>query len=886
MKQQNNIALKQTTPNLLMMFIIAAFSFFIAPQKVAAQKLVAQVSKTKVVTGEAFQVSFTVNGSMSGFKPPSFSDFDVYSGPNQSTSMQIANGNMSQTVSYSYMIAARKEGKFTIGAASCVINGNKSESNPIAIEVAKGNPQQQQRQQQQQQQNPFGGAFGNEDEQPQQQQAVSGEDLFVRTYVNKKQCYLGEQIVVTQKIYARTNVTHRGMQSGKLPSFDGFWSKAEERKGNLPINTENLDGVSYGVVEFSQTYLFPQRTGKLTIDPIELDWVVRVKSKRQQSIFDQFFGGGGGQDMVVKLKGKPVTIDVQPLPEKNKPDNFTGAVGNFSFNAKLNHDKVKANESINLKLTISGKGNISLVSTPKINFPDGFETYDPKVNETVSTAGGVSGTKTYEYLVIPRKQGEFILKDVNFSYFDVDKKQYVTLPSPEIKITVDTPDPNSSGSAQVYNPKHEIQTEENDIRYIKTGNLKLHAANEEFFASWKHFGLLGLIAALFIGFLVVRNTYLKSQSDVVGVKQKRAIKIARKQLVLAEKFKNENKQDDFYDEVHTALNNYVSDKLNIPVADLSKNTITENLTKKNISTQAIHKLITTLSDCEYARYAPAAAEKDLGLVYNNTIELITNIENELAQQTKNVKIKIKSLALFLCLLSCTSLFSINVQDSAVAAYNKKEYKKAINYYEIILKEGITSAALHYNLANAYFKDNQLGRAIYNYELAKKLNPTDGDIKNNLHIANSKVIDKIDSKENFFANTIKTGLYSLFSTTGWAYVTIICLLLAAMFFILFSITSNVILKRVGFWTGGLFVIGFVFALVVGYAALHELHKNTQAIIISQEVAVLPEPNATAKTKFNLHEGTKVNVLSVNGDYTAIQLANGNEGFIATKDLGLF
>jgi tetratricopeptide (TPR) repeat protein len=877
MKQQNNIALKQTIHNLLMMFIIAVFSFFIIPQKVAAQKLMAQVSKNKVVTGEVFQISFTVNGNMTGFKPPALTDFDVFSGPNQSTSMQIANGNMSQTVSYSYMIAARKEGKFTIGAASCVVGGNKSESNPITIEVGKGNPQQQQ--QRQQQQNPYGG--GNEQ---QQGQGVSAEDLFIRTYVSKKQCYLGEQIIVTQKIYARTNITHRGMQNGKLPSFDGFWSKAEEHKGNLPINTENLDGVTYGVVEFSQTYLFPQRTGKLTIDPIELDWIVRTKPTRQQSIFDQFFGGGG-QDVAVKIKSKPVTVDVQPLPEAGKPENFTGAVGNFSFNAKLNHDKVKANESINLKLTISGKGNISLVSTPKINFPDGFETYDPKVNENISTAGGVSGTKTYEYLVIPRKAGEFILKDINFSYFDVEKKKYITLPSPEIKITVDAADPNSSGSAQVYNPKHEIQTEENDIRYIKTGDLKLHATDDEFFSSWTHFGLLGLITAMFVGFLVARNNYLKSQSDVVGVKQKRAIKLARKQLALAEKFKNENKQGDFYNEVHTALNNYLSHKLNIPVADLSKDAITDNLMKKHVSAETISTLITTLNDCEYARYAPAAAEKDLGLVYNNTIDLITKIENELAQQGKIVKVK--AVTLFLCLLSFTSLFgNVNVQDSAVSAYNKKEYKKAINYYEIILKEGITSSSLHYNLANAYFKDNQLGKAIYNYELAKKLNPTDGDITNNLRIANSKVVDKIDSKENFFANTIKTGLYSLFSTTGWAYVTIVCLLLAAIFFILFSITDNVVLKRVGFWSGGLFVIGFVFSIVVGYAALRELHKNTQAIIISQEVAVMPEPSATAKTKFNLHEGTKVNVLSVNGDYTAIQLANGNEGFIATKDLGLF
>jgi len=879
MKQRNNILNRGKEHNLLMILIMMLFSFFTLSQRSFAQKLVAQVSKNKVVTGEVFQISFTVNGNMSGFKPPSFSDFDVFSGPNQSTSMQIANGNMSQTISYSYMIAARKEGKFTIGAASCVINGAKSESSPIAIEVAKGNPQQQH--QQQQNQNPFG------NEEPQQDpQNISEQDLFVKTYVNKKQSYLGEQIIVTQKVYARTNMQQLGPQKMVPPSYDGFWSKEEERKGrNIPVNTENLDGVQYSVAELSTTYLFPQRTGKLTIQPIELDWGVRIRAKRQQSLFDQFFGGGT-QDLVVKIKSKPITVDVQSLPEKGKPENFTGAVGNFSFNAKLNHNKVKANESINLKLTISGKGNISLASTPKLNFPEGFETYDPKVNESISTEGGVSGTKTYEYLVIPRKQGEYTLKDINFTYFDVDKKQYVTLPSPEIKITVDPADPNSAGSAQVYNPKHEIQTEENDIRYIKTGDLKLQTTDDEFFSSWKHYAILGLIAFSFIGFIIARNNYLKTQSDVVGVKQKRAIKIARKQLALAEKFKNESKQDAFYNEVLTALNSYISFKLNIPVADLSKNNITENLVKRNVNTDTIDKLITTLNDCEYARYAPAAAEKDLNLVYNNTIELITAIEQQTNIKAQNSKSKIQAIVLWMFLVSSTSLFSINIQDSAAIAYKKAEYKKAINYYEIILRDNLTSANLHYNLGNAYFKDNQLGKAIYNYELAKKLNPTDDDIKNNLRIANTKVVDKIESKENFFANTIKTGLYAMFSTTGWAYATTICLLISALLFILFSVADNLMLKRFGFWAGSLFLIGFICSLMIGYAALHELHKNTQAIIVSQEAAVLTEPNASSKTKFNLHEGTKVNVLSINADYTAIQLANGNEGFIATKDLGLF
>ena len=857
--------------NKIVFFILAGIAFLL-PFNSFSQKLVAQVSKNKVVTGEVFQVSFTANGNMGNFKAPAFTDFDVYSGPNQSTSMQIANGNMSQTVSYSYMIAARKEGKYTIGSASASINGNKSESNPITIEVGKGSPQQQQ--------NP---GSNHQGQAQQSQQGISKEDVFVRTYVSKKQCYLGEQILVTQKIYARTNITHRGPQTIKNPSFEGFWSKTEEQKGNIPVNTEYIDGVGYGVVEYSKTYVFPQHAGKLVIDPVEYDWVVRMQTKGQQSIFDQFFGGGA-QDVAVKIKSNPVSIEVQPLPEKNKPENYTGAVGNFSFKAILNHDKVKANESINLKLSISGKGNINLLSTPKINFPEGFETYDPKVSETINTAGGVSGSKTYEYLVIPRKPGEFILKDITFSYFDIEKKQYVTLPSPELKITVEAADPNTAGSAQVYNPKHEIQTEENDIRYIKTGPLMLRPVDEEFFASWKHYGLLMLIAALFIGFMVARNNYLKNQSDVVVVKQKRAAKIARKQLNLAEKFKNENKQDAFYNEVLTALNSYVSFKLNIPVADLSKDTITEYLISRYVHEDIITKLINTLNDCEYARYAPAAAEKDLGMVYSNTIELITQLEDQLSQ--KNNKTNVKTMAVLFFLLAGSSLFGHPLLDSAGSAYSKKEYKKAITCYESILKDGLSSAALYYNLGNSYFKDNQIGKAIYNYELAKKLNPADDDIKNNLRIANTKVVDKIDIKENFFANTIKTDLYSLLSATGWAWATIISLLIAALLFILFRVTENEMLKRLGFWTGCLFVILFILSMIIGFAALHTLKKTNQAIVLAQEAHVLSEPVSTSKTKFNLHEGTKVNVLNINADYAAIQLANGNEGFVSIKELGLF
>ena len=860
---------------------ILLFLFFVTPYNFYAQKLLAQVSKNKVATGEVFQISFTANGNMGNFRAPAMTDFDVYSGPNQSTSMQIANGNMSQTVSYSYMIAARKEGKFTIGAASASINGNKAESNPITIEVVKGNPAQQR--QQQPSQNPFGNMPGDEDSSPQQDN-ISKEDLFVRTYVNKKQCYLGEQIIVTQKIYARTNMTHRGFQNGKFPSYDGFWSKTEEQKGNLPVNTENMDGVTYGVVELSHTYLFPQRSGKLTIDPIELDWVVRVKSKRQQSIFDQFFGGGV-QDIAVKIKSKPVQVDVLALPEKGKPENFTGAVGKFSFTAKLNHEQIKANEGLNLKISITGKGNINLTSSPKLKFPEGFETYEPKINENISTNGGVSGTKSYDYLLIPRKEGNFTLKDISFSYFDPEKKQYIALSAPEINVHVAPGDPNASGSAQIYNPKHEIQTEENDIRYLKTGNLKLHSEEDAFFGSWKHYGLMVFMLILFTGFVLGRNQYLKTQSDVVGVRQRRALKTARKQLTLAEKFKNEGKPDAFYNEVLTALNRYVSFKLNIPIADLSKENITEQLEKRFVTQPSIQKLINTLNDCEFARYAPASAEKDLNLVYTHTIELISSLENELSSKPADGKVKAGILTI-LFLFFGSILFGSNQTDSALIHYHNREYKKSISEYDKILKSGLVSAQLYYNLGNCYYKDQQIGKAIYAYELAKKINPNDDDIRNNLRIANTKVIDKIESKENFFANTLKSSLYNLFSTTGWAYLTLICLLVALLFYVIFIISSSALFKRIGFWTGSFFILCLLFSFAIGMASFRELNKKTQAIILSAETPVLAEPNTASKTKFRLHEGTKVNVLNMQPDYTAIQLANGNEGFIATKDLGLY
>jgi len=256
-----------------------------------------------------------------------------------------------------------------------------------------------------------------------------------------------------------------------------------------------------------------------------------------------------------------------------------------------------------------------------------------------------------------------------------------------------------------------------------------------------------------------------------------------------------------------------------------------------------------------------------------------------SQKLKVISYKTGKVILLLLVLSFAA-GAQNLADSAQKAYERSQFRQAINYYEKIKEEGQSSANLHYNLGNAYYKDNQLGKAIYNYELAKKLNPGDDDIKTNLRIANSKTMDKIESKENFLAGAIRSGIYSLFSTSGWAWLSIIAVLFTLLCIAGFITTQKLLFKRVFFWLGLLGAAKFVFAFVIGFASLHDLNKKTQAIVTSQVVQVLNAPNESGKPKFSLHEGTKLTVLSTNEEWTSVQLANGNEGWINTGELGLF
>lgn len=574
-----------------------------------AQKLTAQASKTSVAVGEPFQVTFSLNANGSDVRIAHMNDFDIVQGPYNSSNMSIVNGVVTQSFSLTYVLSAKKEGKLTLGPATASVNGTTIQSNTLTIDVGKGSPNST-------------ASSGSQS----QTGAKSGNDnLFLTVQPSKTKVYIGEELTLVYKLYYKVDIINYSVS--KMPSMDGCY--VQDGKPASPA-AEVVDGVNYMGGELKKTYVIPQRTGKISIDPMEADFIVRQQStKRPRDIFEQLMGGGY-EEAKYKLKSKPVTIEVLPLPEENKPKGFSGAVGNFTFKAWLSKNKVKANEAINLTISISGKGNIKLIDPLKINFPEDFEIYDPKITQSATTTDGLGGTKTFDYLIIPRHEGDYKIDHLDFSYFDPSSKEYVVLPSPDFTIHVDKGDPNDA-NASIYTPqsKEEIKVLGDDIRYIKTNHPDLKSTSDHFFGSGIFYTLLFTPLLAFISFVVIRKKNIEKNSDLIAVKERKATKMARKRMAVAEQNLKSANKEQFYIEISQALYGYIGDKLNISVSNLTKDNIRNTLQLKGTQHSTIENLISTLDTCEYARYAPNAVSGDLQTIYNNSVELITKLENEI-----------------------------------------------------------------------------------------------------------------------------------------------------------------------------------------------------------------------------------------------------------------
>ena len=584
----------------------------------------ASVDQTTVGVNDQFEITFTLNGSGGGnnFRPPSFSDFQVAGGPNQSTNMQFINGTISSSVAYSYVLVARAEGKFTIGVASIEAGGKQLQTQPIAITVVKGAappPKSAQTPQQQQQQE--SADLGKQID----------ENLFVKVILDKSKVYQGEQITATYKLYNRTRLSN--LSIGKVPALTGFWSDDIEDIKQVKFSQETIDGKRYDVAVLKKVALFPQRSGTLEVDPMEVTCVVQVQSRRRANdVFDQFFDNpffGGFSNVNHTVKSQPMKVTVQPLPTTGVPEGFKGAVGKYQMEAWLDKKQVKSNDPVTLKVKISGTGNLKLLEAPAVVIPPDFDKYDPKISDNVTIQNDkIAGSRTFEYLLIPRHAGDQQIPSFPFSYFDPDQKKYVALRSPQFDVTIEKGvDAVSSVATGI--SKEDVKLLGEDIRFIKSENVSWSRRGETFVGSLSFYLLSMSPVVSFIGLVFVIRRRARVLGDVVSLRSRKARRMALRRLAMAKKFLEEKKREEFYAEISRTMWGYVGDKLAVPPSELSADRVRASLADRKIPEETISGYVAAIEQCEFARFAPSDNTLEMENMYKGAADLISKIEETL-----------------------------------------------------------------------------------------------------------------------------------------------------------------------------------------------------------------------------------------------------------------
>lgn len=565
-----------------------------------------------VIMGQQFRLTYTVNAEGKELRAPDMSDFDVLMGPSTSTSrsIQVINGQSSSvfTQTFTYILMPKKEGTFNMAPATIKVKNANYNSNSLVIKVLP--PDQAGKN------NSTAAASGSSS-------GISSENLFVRMIVSNRSVYEQEGFLVTFKIYTTYET---GVNNMKFPEFEGFL--AQDIELNPQWIPENYNGRNYNAAVVKQTYLYPQRSGKITIESGKFDLFIRMRTQKQtRSFFDDFFDSY--QDVKKEITSPPVTIDVKPLPS-GKPASFSGAVGNYTMNSTINSNHVKTNEAVTVKVTINGSGNIKLLKNPEVVFPNDFEVYDPKPDNNIkTTTAGTSGTKTIEYMAIPRYGGDFEIPAVQFSYFDPKAGAYKTLSSEPFKLHVEKGEGGEGSSPVIssFSQQESVKYLGQDIRYIKVSKPHFVSNQEIFFGSFTYVFVYIIIAILFIAFFIIYRKQVKENANLALVRTKKANKIAIKRLKKAEKLLKENKKEEFYDEVLRAVWGYLSDKLNIPQANLTKDNVESELSKYGVEEALVNDYMDILNSCEFARYAPSQASDAMDALFKQTVDAIGKMES-------------------------------------------------------------------------------------------------------------------------------------------------------------------------------------------------------------------------------------------------------------------
>jgi hypothetical protein len=582
----------------------------------ADTRFTASVDNTTIPMGEYLEITFTLDGSTGGsnLHAPSFQDFMVLSGPNQSTSMQIVNGSMSSSVSYSFVLQPRSEGKFTIGSASIESGGKKYQTQTITVQVTKGGAKPKSQ-------------VGVTAEEPDVAGQI-GDNLFLKTFADKTRVYQGEQVTVTYRLYTRIQISNYDLT--KMPAFTGFWSEdLISNRQQVELSTESFNGKEYRVATLKKVALFPQRSGNLQIDPMEIQTQIFISSrKRSDDIFDQFFNES--RPINYKLHSEPLNLAVLPLPVENIPAGFHGAVGKFSINTSIDKQDLKTNDPFTLRIQIAGQGNLNLLQPPEIATPPDFEKFEPKVSSNITTHGEqITGSKTFEYLMIPRHAGDQTIPPVSYSYFDIEKKSYVTYRSPAFSIHVQRGLETGSTGVSSLN-KEDVKLLGEDIHFIKSGSMRFSQKGNSFAGS-PLFLFLSLSSPLaFAALIAVLRKREKRMGDIFAIRSRKAKRIARKRLGKAELFLKTGKNEEFFAEVARAMWGYLGDRLSIPPAELTQESVQTSLKLRGAGGQTIEQTIAAIEKCEFARFAPSSDPGKMDELLKTAIHLVSSIEEQIA----------------------------------------------------------------------------------------------------------------------------------------------------------------------------------------------------------------------------------------------------------------
>ncbi len=868
-------------------WLLLLASLMVSPALLVAEEVRLSVTAPATVgQGERFRLTYSVNARPETFDAPRFEGFRILSGPSQSTSSstQIINNQVttSLSISYTYVLEALEEGSFRIPPASVVVEGQTYKSDPWDITV-DGTPA------------PSGPARGTTrpgDPRPAERAAPGDDDLFLRAVVDNPNPYQGQQVMVSFFLYTRLSVSNYSIET--LPSFQGMWTENLTGRGQAPVHTEQIDGHTYQVAEIRRVAAFPQRSGELRIEPMEVEAAVRMPASRQGrpgSIFDEFFGSSPFdrfRTVSHRMRSQPLTLEVKPLPVQGRPDSFTGLVGSFTMEASLSQHEIQVNDASNLRITLRGEGNLRLARTPKIAFPAHLEVYDPQIGDNIrSDRQGISGSMEFDYVIIPRSAGLAEIPEIRISYFDPRAETYRTMRSGPFTMRVEGEAVGSGAAASGIGDGRYLAE---DIRFIHTGPAHWVIPGRVFFGSTLFYILMLAPFVLLASALLIWRKRLAMLRDETGMRTRKARSMAVRRLRNAAVLMRQEQNEAFFDEVFRALWGYVSDKLNIPVSQLNKDNVVSAFRRNSVDESLAERFLEGLQECEFARFSPQGLESSMQLTYDKALETLTTLEKELVRSGKTRKKGVKASGLLILVFLATplQLFS-HPADSLMAlaneAYIRENYAEAIALYSEIADEGWSSRALYYNLGNAWFKEGRPGKAILNYERALRISPRDEAVLHNLDLAQEQIADRIVVVPQFFLHEWRDRIAGWHSADGWAVMSLVLMTLSALSLALYFLSRKPWLRILGMG------MAFTFLLCVAITSLAASYQHRQsqeqneAIILDARVVARSSPGERGIDLFVVHEGTKAEILNELMGWVEIRLANGNVGWVRDSSLEL-